>query len=395
MDPSVDIAVVSQDPRIGGGFRSSAERFFEAALALGRKPHLFYLSRGHQLSLVRRSIHTRARYERHNPPLEGTSIPSVLPEMDAINQVVAGQRIARRVRSARSVWVVATTASYGVPALYSRRPYGVWLGTSLESEWRARRHGLRPSRKLALALNAPFLRRLERSVIRGAALVCATSTASHAMIAAAGEIPEEQVRVLPIPLDVRRFAPESEEDWLRRLERPVIAFIGRANDPRKNLGLLLEALPGIRARIPGARVRLIGERPYPRLARLLGAEDEVLGVLRDPDVPVALRTATLFVLPSRQEGFGIVVAEALASGVPALVTPCRGPEELIRESAGGLVLGGFDPEELAERAAELLGDPSRLLEMRRRGREYVAREHSPARFRERVALAFEELDAVG
>ena len=69
-----------------------------------------------------------------------------------------------------------------------------------------------------------------------------------------------------------------------------------------------------------------------------------------------IRGAALFVLPSRQEGFGIVVAEALASGVPAVITPSGGPEELIRASGGGEVLTGFEADELAERAEALLAD---------------------------------------
>ena len=77
-------------------------------------------------------------------------------------------------------------------------------------------------------------------------------------------------------------------------------------------------------------------------------------------VAETLRRASLFVLPSLQEGFGIVVAEALASGVPVLVTPCGGPEDLVRDSHGGEVLSGFDPRELADRALALLGSPSRL-----------------------------------
>jgi D-inositol-3-phosphate glycosyltransferase len=105
-----------------------------------------------------------------------------------------------------------------------------------------------------------------------------------------------------------------------------------------------------------------------------------------------LRRATLFVLPSLQEGFGIVVAEALASGIPVLVTPCGGPEDLVRDSHGGEVMSSFDPEELAERAEALLRDAERLGEMRRSGRTYVVREHDPARLRDALAEALEVLD---
>jgi glycosyltransferase involved in cell wall biosynthesis len=105
-----------------------------------------------------------------------------------------------------------------------------------------------------------------------------------------------------------------------------------------------------------------------------------------------IRSAALFVLPSRQEGFGIVVAEALAAGVPVLVTPSGGPEALVRESGGGEVLSGFEPGELAESAAALLGDHARLLAMRRRGHAHVVREHDPTHLRDALREALEQLD---
>ena len=71
-------------------------------------------------------------------------------------------------------------------------------------------------------------------------------------------------------------------------------------------------------------------------------------------------------------------------------TPSGGPEHLLRASGGGRVLAGFDAEELAGTAADLLRDEQRLLAMRRAGREYVAREHSPQRLRKLLAAALEE-----
>jgi glycosyltransferase involved in cell wall biosynthesis len=89
----------------------------------------------------------------------------------------------------------------------------------------------------------------------------------------------------------------------------------------------------------------------------------------------------MLVVPSHQEGFGIAAAEAMAAGLPVVTTPCGGPEALVRDSRAGVVLSGFSAEELAERVRALLADPVRLMYMRRKGREYVAREHSPERLR--------------
>ena len=180
--------------------------------------------------------------------------------------------------------------------------------------------------------------------------------------------------ILPIP--VTGFEPAPDEEWRATLEAPVLAFVGRADDTRKNVRLLLDALPAI----PAARALLIGAPPavVPECVEATG---------RVPSVAAHLRRATLFVLPSWQEGFGIAAAEALATGLPVVTTPSGGPEALVRDSGGGVVLEGFSPGELASTVRELLADPPRLEEMRRRGREYVEREHSPERFRELLADA--------
>jgi glycosyltransferase involved in cell wall biosynthesis len=71
----------------------------------------------------------------------------------------------------------------------------------------------------------------------------------------------------------------------------------------------------------------------------------------------------------------------MAAGLPVVTTPSGGPEALVRDSRGGIVLSGFTADELADRVRRLLDDPARLAHMRRKGREYVAREHSPERLR--------------
>jgi glycosyltransferase involved in cell wall biosynthesis len=157
----------------------------------------------------------------------------------------------------------------------------------------------------------------------------------------------------------------------------VLVFVGRANDPRKNVGILLEAVE----QLPGVRVLLVGDPPDGPLPERVEATGFV------PAIVPFLHRGTLFVLPSHQEGFGLVAAEAMACGLPVVTTPSGGPEALVRESGGGTVLPGFTPDELASTVRDLLADPARLAEMRRRGCEYVAREHSPERLRELLSEA--------
>jgi len=324
-----DLAVIGMDPAFGGGAKAQTDAFLAAAAELGHDPELLYCR-----------------------------MPSGVRRLDAGNQLAFAVRVTPRLRETSDIWIATTAASFGYGAVRSGRPYSCWIGTGLADEWAGRRPGLRASRRLALRVNAPILQQLERRVLQGAEHVYATSPWSRASVARAGRLREEAIGILPIPVDLDAFAPAPD-------------------DTRKNVRLLLDALPSI----PGARALLIGAPPaqVPDRVEATGPVASVAG---------HLRRATLFVLPSWQEGFGIAAAEALATGLPVVTTPSGGPEALVRDSSGGVVLEGFSPEELASTVRELLADPPRLEEMRRRGREYVEREHSPERFRELLASAF-------
>jgi glycosyltransferase involved in cell wall biosynthesis len=337
--------VLVPDERFGGGGQAMIDAFVNGARALGRDPE--------------------------------TVTSGFVPGIDSLNQLSAGWRLRRELESASSLWVVAAAASHGAAALRTRRPYACWIATALEEEWPARIGALSPGRRLSHAVNAPILRRLEHRVLAGASALLGISSPSRDGLArAAGR---SDVGVLPIPIDLERFAPEPDEQWLARLEQPTVVFVGRGDDPRKNVQLLLAAWPRVRDNVPGARLVIVGRQPPGTLPAGVAAHGVV------PDVADFLRPSTLFVLPSLQEAFAIVAAEALACGVPVVSTPCGGPEELIVQSRGGRVTAGFTPVELATTITQLLGDATELQAMRRNGRAYVESEHSIARFRERLA----------
>jgi glycosyltransferase involved in cell wall biosynthesis len=216
--------------------------------------------------------------------------------------------------------------------------------------------------------------------------VYATSGASRRELATAARLDEQEIGLLPIPVDTDVFKPALDRVWSEAAARPVLTFLGRADDPRKNVSLLFEAFAHIRSSFPTARLRLIG-RP-PRLP--LPAGVEAVGEVEDP--AAELRRAGLFVLTSRQEGFGIVVAEALACGLPVVTTPSGGPESIVHNSEAGIVTEAADAEQLAMAVRLLVEQPERLREMRRKGREFVEREHSVMRFRNGLRDALTQAD---
>jgi len=143
----------------------------------------------------------------------------------------------------------------------------------------------------------------------------------------------------------------------------------------KGFDLLIRAMARVRA---PAKLLLLGEgKDGEKLRRLVeetgvSAKVEFLGFRKNP-YPV-LRDATVFVLPSRYEGFPNGLAEAMALGVPCLATRCRtGPEELIADGENGLLIPVEDPDTMAGAIDRLLGDPALRERLGTAGRMSVQR----------------------
>jgi glycosyltransferase involved in cell wall biosynthesis len=364
-----DVAIVGQDPRFGGGAWALMAAFWEAVVSLGHEPRLLYVE------------HPSLSGRTPRPPLDRRGIRPRFGHLDALNQLSGAKRLGPELDAAEATWVVATTAHYGAAAVRSGRPFCCWVATTLEDEWRPQLRLLPPSRRAARALNGPVLRALERRVLQRADAVYTISSSAREAVSRTASIPIERIGVIPLPVDTSLFRPSADSEYEAGVEAPTVVFVGRADDPRKNVGLLLEAWPAIASRHPDAQLRLIGTPPQ----RQLPASVEAVG---EPDsIESELRRASLLVLPSVQEGFGLVAAEALAAGVPVVTTPSGGPEALVRESEGGVVLAGFTADELARTVSLLLDDGERLAHMRDRGRAYVERQHSLDRTRTVVSEA--------
>jgi glycosyltransferase involved in cell wall biosynthesis len=139
-----------------------------------------------------------------------------------------------------------------------------------------------------------------------------------------------------------------------REAEPVVVFAGR-HIPEKQVPAILPALVRARARVPGLRATILGDGPeraeVMRRVAELGLEGavEVPGFVATETVASALARALCLLMPSRREGYGLVVIEAAASGTPSVVVagPDNAAVELVSEGENGYVARSAAPEELA------------------------------------------------
>lgn len=181
--------------------------------------------------------------------------------------------------------------------------------------------------------------------------------------------------VIPNGVDVDFFATaEAKAEW----QGGTIGFIGRIDEPRKGLPVLMRALPKILAERPDTRLLVAGrgdeEEAVASLPEEMRDRVEFLGMISDEDKARLLRSVDLYVAPNTGgESFGIILVEAMSAGAAVLASDLDAFAQVLDQGAAGELFANEDADALASAAVRLLGDPVRLAELRLRGSAHVRR----------------------
>ena len=157
----------------------------------------------------------------------------------------------------------------------------------------------------------------------------------------------------------------------------TLMFLGRIDEPRKGLPILLAALPRVLEVVPGANLLVAGpgdvESVRARLAPELADRVEFLGLVSQADKARALRTADVYVAPNTGgESFGIILLEAMAAGTPVVASDIEAFQRVLREGDAGVTFTNGNSADLADKLIRLLGDPARRAELTQQGRRRAA-----------------------
>lgn len=152
-----------------------------------------------------------------------------------------------------------------------------------------------------------------------------------------------------------------------------IVFLGRGDEPRKGLGVLVAAYPKIRKIHPNVRLLIAGPGEPADTLKSLNREDRasvtVLGMVAPQDKSSVLASGTIYVAPNTGgESFGIVLLEAMASGTPVVASDLEAFERVLDHGRAGVTFANEDPGDLARVASELLANPARRTELSEQGK---------------------------
>jgi glycosyltransferase involved in cell wall biosynthesis len=178
--------------------------------------------------------------------------------------------------------------------------------------------------------------------------------------------PAGEVHVLPNGVDLARIeAARPREETRRALgidaDAPVLLTVGELTR-RKNAMLLVDRVPLLAARFPGLVVLLAGAGREEAALRARAAALGVTGAVRllgfREDVPDLLAASDVLVHPSRVEGFGYAVAEAMAAGLPVVATRASSLPEIVDDGVTGLLFAPEDGDALERAVAAYVADPA-------------------------------------
>lgn len=240
---------------------------------------------------------------------------------------------------------------------------------------------------VALASKVPGARAAFGALVRHAAATTAVSRALAESAASAAGRPLESIPVTPMPL-VLQPAPSRAAD-----RRHGVVFVGRLT-AQKRVGVLLDALGILSGRGQRLGLTVVGDGPERWVLETRAMRPDLHGLVRfagqvPPErVHDHLATARLLVLPSVDEGLGLVLAEALVAGVPVVGARSGGIPDLLTDPDAGALFAPDDPVSLADAMSKVTGDPRYLAGARRAG-HVLAEWLSPAA----VAARFEEIYA--
>ena len=174
----------------------------------------------------------------------------------------------------------------------------------------------------------------------------------------------QPLKVVPLWIDVPAIRATPHDETAEHESRITLLFIGQLT-PRKGYDLLVRALPAVLERHPSTQVQIVsGLNPADRaameaMARELdvGEQVEFLGRVEDARLVGLFRAADLYITPTRYEGFGLTLLEAMAAGAPIVTSDIPVVNEIVQHGENGWLVHYNDSAALAQAIIHLLDNP--------------------------------------
>ena len=235
------------------------------------------------------------------------------------------------------------------------------------------------SRKTHTSFRAKFFRPFLKTVLRiSDSLVSSSVFLIDEIEEYLVRIDRKKLNILHEAVDTTKFKP--------KISNPenVVLTVARI-DPVKGLENLISSIPLILIKIPDVKIKIVGSIPNKNYFLMLKNKIleldcekfvEFVGPIPHDELPNILSDSKIFILTSKTEASSISTLEAMASGLPVIVTRVGGMPSLIINGINGFLVEPDNPESVAEKAIELLIDDSLRVKIGKNARETIEKKYN-------------------
>jgi glycosyltransferase involved in cell wall biosynthesis len=321
------------------------------------------------------------------------SFSTFLPEFEFLHYITA-KRFYREIMKQHSVFISISGFNHAaLPFAVAKKPFLLWIASSYREDREDRVKRFPIKGKIFDIFSSPIVEYYEGFIFSRASSIAVLSNYTKKMILKKyPKIKPDSIDVIYYPIDLNFWKPMVLSKPSK--ERCVI-FVGRFNDPRKNVEMLLKAFSIVCAKQNFIRLKIVGGNTTPKiqnLCEILNIKDKVdfYDFLPKEKIFYLLNQSDFFVLPSFQEGLCIAAIEAMACGLPVVSTYCGGPEDFVIHNETGILVENDNAEALADAILNLLQNDSMLKHLTEKSIDMIRSNFSKEVFKNKFENIFQK-----
>jgi len=378
------LCIATLDPFNGGGVFSMVDFFYPHAKNKYDPSIVYNLLPGFRsgffdVSLVKFLLGSRPKVVRENVfHMKGIGIQRVFPLFEFLNYVFNLDKWKEVFGEFDIFFALGGANIVAMPFALLGKDFSIWVASTLYED-RIDRIKKEPFlRKIRNLISLPFLLVIEKYVFKKAKKILTISNYTKGSILKKYPFVENKIETVFYPIDTDFFKPAIIGSAGER----YILFTGRITDERKNIRLLIKAFSLLPSEFKDIKLKLVGRLPFDDLITLcrgLGIEKRVEfpGFLKKEDFLLAYQGASLFVIPSFQEGLCISGLEAMACGIPVVSTKCGGPEDFVIDGVNGFLCENDNINDISKKILHFftIGEEERK-KMSTNARNYILDNHN-------------------
>jgi glycosyltransferase involved in cell wall biosynthesis len=292
-------------------------------------------------------------------------------------------------------FVTSGTPIAAHPLVLLNKKFLLWTATPYDDDRTERMAKDLGIRKFIDKLAVPKMRIIEKNILACATKIMPMSHYARDRFSEIGNIKYSKMDVCGYPVETASLSSEKDKN--------LVVSIGRFSDPRKNVSMLLRVWKKVSKSVPSAKLKIIGKAPNEKIMKQFSSLIEsgsivFTGMLDNLERDKILKSASLMLITSHQEGLGIIGLEAMANGIPVISTKCGGPNDYVFNGETGFLVDVDDDSTMASLAVRLLRQSALARCMGAQGQKLIATNFSKAHvheiFRQNLVKVWPELSGL-